>query len=405
MYNFFKNTNEMKTRTKQNFLRMFAAGLLSVVILASCKKDNGGDTPPPVTEDELAGNITGTKTLDPAVTYILSGSVIVEDGAVLNIPAGTTIKAKKGFNNYILVLQGGKINVQGTADKPVILMADIENAESGHWGGLIVNGKAPLAGGTIGSTEISSAYQYGGNVPDDNSGSITYLILAYTGARSGADVEHNGLTLNGVGSGTKIENIYIPYGADDGVEFFGGTVNVKNLLVVDSDDDMFDFTQGYTGTLENAYGVWQSGYTSTESDPRGIEADGNFDGNFPEQAGQSDFTVKNVTFDLRLAAASDNDVQNVTNKMQDVIKIRRGAKATITNALVKGTGTVIDLIDFSDGKGAGDAGSSVSLTSALTASQILGKSINPESGFTGAKVEAGNTGCATTIFAWTQFNF
>jgi len=75
-----------------------------------------------------------------------------------------------------------------------------------------------------------------------------------------------------VGSGTKIENIYVPNGSDDGVEFFGGTVNVKNLLVVNPDDDMFDFTQGYKGTLENAYGIWEAGYTSSESDPRGIEA-------------------------------------------------------------------------------------------------------------------------------------
>lgn len=392
-------------KTNKNLLITATLALLSVsMAFISCNKEKGGGKTL-VTEDELPGQITGTKTLDASVTYTLNGSVIVPDGAVLNIPAGTMIKAKKGFNNYILVLQGGKINVQGTAEKPVTMTADIENAQPGHWGGLIINGRAPLAGGTIGSTEVSSAYQYGGNEPNDNSGSITYLIIAYSGSRSSADVEHNGLTLNGVGNGTKIENVFIPYGADDGVEFFGGTVNVKNLLVVDSDDDMFDFTQGYTGTLENAYGIWQSGYTSTESDPRGIEADGNFDGNFPEQTGQSDFVVKNVTFDLRLAAASDNDVQNVTNKMQDVIKIRRGAKVNITNALVKGTGTVIDLIDFSDGKGAGNSESKISLTSTLSENQILGKQINPSTGFPSAKIESGNTGCPTTLFAWTKYNF
>lgn len=392
-------------KTNKNLLRTASVALLFASIgFISCNKEKGV-TKTPVTEAELTGHITGTKTLDASLTYTLSGSVTVEDGAVLNIPAGTTIKAREGFNNYILVLQGGKINVQGTAEKPVTMTADIENAQPGHWGGLIINGRAPLAGGTIGSTEISSAYQYGGNVPNDNSGSITYLIIAYSGARSSADVEHNGLTLNGVGNGTKIENVYIPYGADDGVEFFGGTVHVKNLLVVDSDDDMFDFTQGYTGTLENAYGIWQQDYTSTESDPRGIEADGNFDGNFPEHTGQSDFVVRNVTFDLRLAAAADNDIQNVTNKMQDVIKIRRGAKVNITNALVKGTGTVIDLIDFSDGKGAGNSESRISLTNALSGSQILGKYVNPETGFPAAKVEDGNSGCPAAIFAWTKYHF
>ncbi|MCO5286993.1 MAG: hypothetical protein M9898_11325 [Chitinophagaceae bacterium] len=395
----------MKKTTKFLTLSVISLLLFSAV-LVSCKKDNGGgNVPAPVTAEDLNGSITGVKTLDAVITYTITGPVIVQSGATLNIPAGTMIKAKKGFNNYILVLQGGKINVNGTAENPVTMTADIDNAQAGHWGGLIINGKAPLSGGTIGSTEISSEHEYGGNVANDNSGSITYLIIAYSGARSSADVEHNGLTLNGVGNGTKIENIYIINGADDGVEFFGGTVNVKNLLVVNPDDDMFDFTQGYTGTLENAYGIWEAGYTSSESDPRGIEADGNLDGNFPEQSGQSDFVVKNVTFDLRLAPAADDDVTNVTNKMQDVIKMRRGAKATITNALVKGTGTAIDLIDFTDGKGTGDAASSISLTSSLTPAQILGKNVNPETGFAGAKIEDGNTGCATTIFAWTKYKF
>ena len=134
---------------------------------------------------------------------------------------------------------------------------------------------------------------------------ITYLILGHTGARSSADVEHNGLTLNGVGNGTKIENLYIFDGADDGIEFFGGSVNVKNLLVVNSDDDMFDFTQGYNGTLENAYGIWEVGYVSSESDPRGIEADGNLDGKFKDHPNQSNFTVKNMTIELKLAAVND----------------------------------------------------------------------------------------------------
>lgn len=393
-------------KKKTNFMKRASWILLfTVITMVSCNNDDGGDEPIPVSEDELVGSIDGERTLDASVTYTITGPVMIEDGGVLNIPAGTMIKAKKGFENYILVLQGGKINVKGTAEEPVTMTADIDNAEPGHWGGLIINGRAPLSGGTVGSTEISSGVPYGGEDPMDNSGSLTYLILAYTGARSSADVEHNGLTLNGVGGGTHIENIYIPYGADDGVEFFGGTVKVKNLLVVDSDDDMFDITQGYSGVLENAYGIWQKGYTSSESDPRGIEADGNLDGNFPDQKRQSDFVVKNVTFDLRLAAADDGDTQNVTNKMQDVLKIRRGARATITNALVKGSGTVIDLIDFADGKGSGDLTSSVEMTNALDASQILGKEVNSIEGFGGAQIESGNTGCPTSIFAWTNYNF
>lgn len=411
-------------KTINNVTKTTIALLVAVVLgssLVSCKKEGCTDSTAinynskakkddgsckfTVGESELVGSITGTKTLDASISYTITGPVIVENGGVLEIPAGTMIKAKKGFNNYILVLQGGKIYANGTAENPITMTADIDNAEPGHWGGLIINGNAPLAGGTIGSTEISSAFQYGGTDSHDNSGKITYLILAYTGARSSADVEHNGLTLNGVGDGTIIENLYIPYGADDGVEFFGGTVNVTNLLVVNSDDDMFDFTQGYAGKLENAYGIWQVGYSSSESDPRGMEVDGNLDGNFPTQTGQSNFSVKNVTFDLRLTQATDGDVSIVSNKMQDVIKIRRGAKVNVINALLKGTGTVVDLIDFNDGKGNGDITSKISLTNNLSAGHVLGKEVNPAVGYSDAKIESGNTGCPTSIFAWTKYNF
>lgn len=387
-------------KMKKFFLSfMTAAVVLTALNLVSCD-EKPVDPPSPPAADELAGSIVTKKTLDADIVYTITGPIIVEDGGVLEIPAGTTIKAKKGFSSYILVLQGGKIYARGTAEKPIKITADIQNAQQGYWGGLIINGKAPLSGGGTGSTEINSAYIYGGENPEDNSGEISYLILEYTGARSSADVEHNGLTLNGVGNGTKIENIYVPNGADDGIEFFGGTVNVKNLLVVNSDDDMFDLTQGWNGTLENAYGIWETGFFSSEADPRGIEADGNLDGLSPDEEGQSDFTVKNITFDLRLAAATDEGYH-----MHDIIKVRRGAKATITNALVKGTAIAKDLVDYTDGKGDGDKTSFVSLTNNLT-SPITGKEINPGAAdCPDTKIEAGNTGCPTDIFAWTRYEF
>lgn len=383
---------------------LMAAAMLTPVVLTSCGDDNGGETPIPAEDKNLSGSITQgqTRTLDASVEYNLVGPLLVEDGGTLNIPAGTVIKAKKGFSNYILVLQGGKINATGTAEKPVVFTADINDAGQGYWGGLIINGRAPLSGGTTGSTEINSAYSYGGTNAADNSGVLRYVKIEYTGARSSANVEHNGLTLNGVGSGTKIENIFIPNSADDGIEFFGGSVNVKNLLVVNSDDDMFDMTQGYNGTLENAYGIWEAGYSSGESDPRGVEADGNLDGNFPEHTGQSDFTIKDMTIELKLAPVAKDHADFAKKSMQDVLKIRRGAKATITNALVKGTGTVQGIADV-DGA---NAATSISLTNFLT-NPITGLNVNFKSGsYPNVKVDAtGNTGCPTNIFARTGYKF
>jgi len=376
---------------------MMIAAMLIPVVLTSCSSTDTPDEKP-IVDNELSGSIKGTKTLDATVEYLITGPVIVEEGGVLNIPAGTVIKAQKGFNSYVLVLQGGKINAKGTASAPITFTADIANAQQGYWGGLIINGKAPLAGGEKGSTEVNTSFLYGGDVANDNSGELTYVKLEYTGARSSADVEHNGLTLNGVGSGTKIENIYIPNSSDDGIEFFGGSVNVKNLLVVNSDDDMFDFTQGYTGTLENAYGIWEKGYISSESDPRGIEADGNLDGNTPDQAGQSNFTVKNMTIDLKLDPIAADHADFKKKSMQDVLKIRRGAKATITNALFKGTGTAENIVDFNDGKGNGDATSTITYKSTLP---VPTKEVVKGTG--NVTVNDSNTGCASNIFGWTGY--
>ncbi|MCE5180064.1 MAG: hypothetical protein LLF81_13090 [Porphyromonadaceae bacterium] len=382
-----------------NFL-MFAA-LLTPVVLTSCGEDDNNGTDP-VEDNKLSGSIKDTRTLDANVEYLLTGPLLVEEGGILNIPAGTTIKVQQGFSNYILVLQGGKINARGTATAPVKMIADKENAGPEYWGGLIINGRSPLASPTeVGSTEINSAYVYGGANAADNSGELSFLILGNTGARSSSDVEHNGLTLNGVGNGTKINDLYIYDAADDGVEFFGGSVNVTNLLVVNSDDDMFDFTQGYNGTLKNAYGIWEAGYTSGESDPRGIEADGNLDGNYATHPNQSDFRVENMTVDLRLAASSF-DAADKSKRMQDVIKIRRGAKATVVNALVKGTGTVEDLVDITDSKGGADLGTTISLTNALT--NTPQRETNPVVAV-GVNVGGSNTGCPTNIFAWTGYQF
>lgn len=349
------------------------------------------------TEENLPTSIESEVTLDASKIYIIEGAVIVKEGGVLNIPAGTTLKAREGFGNYILVDRGGKINAEGTAEKPITFTADSESATAGYWGGLIINGKAKISGvaGTVseGSTEIDNNYKYGGSDNADNSGVLKYVKLLYTGARSNADIEHNGLTLNAVGNGTTIENIYVANGADDAIEFFGGAVNVNGLLAVNCDDDMFDFTQGYCGTLSNCYGRWEEGFTSTEEDPRGVEADGNLDGNGADHTPQSDFKIENMTIENLSAEA----------EMQDAIKIRRGAKATITNALVKGSGTVTDLVDLKDSKGTANAATSINVTKQLD--QSPEKDINTESGVGTVNITDGNTGTDQILFSWTGYKF
>ncbi len=390
---------------------MYGACALATTTFASCSRD-GLDTPNPDPNPEpvstvLSGALSVNMTLDATKTYTLEGALAVKDGVKLTIPAGTRIEAKEGFGNYIVVEQGGQIFVNGTSSQPVVMTADKANAGSGYWGGLIINGKARISGDSsdfsqnTGKTEIDNALSYGGDLDNDNSGSITYLELLYTGAKSSASVEHNGLTLNAVGSGTTIENIYILESADDAIEFFGGSVNVRNILAVDCDDDMFDFTQGYHGTITNAYGINEEDFQSTEGDPRGIECDGNFDGLNPQAHGQTDLTIHNLTIQINSTASRPDESGDV----EDIIKIRRGATANITNALAIGAASHKDIIDMHDKKGAGTEASVIELTTSLTGA-MSGKAINTDEGTSYPNVEIvpGNDGCDFSNFAWTSYS-
>lgn len=384
------------------FLNALAfAAIASAVTLTSCSDDENnsdGTTPPPTGPTaQLSGTVSGTWTLDASTAYTLTGQLLVPDGAKLVIPAGTTIRATEGFNSYILVEQGGQIDAQGTADNPIVFTADRDDASAGYWGGLIINGRAPISGDNAGETagaEISNGHLYGGTNPDDNSGILSHIKLLYTGARSSAEMEHNGLTLNGVGRGTQISDIYIADGADDAIEFFGGTVNVSNVVAVNCDDDMFDFTQGYCGTLTNCFGIWESGFTSTEEDPRGVEADGNLDGDFPNHTPQANFTINGMTI------VNHSNTQT----MQDAIKVRRGATAHIQNAAVYGISAIQNLVDLQDG--GNDASTDTEISVSNNAYLITDGVTNTGNGsYPNVRVEAGNEGADVSAFAWTGYDF
>ncbi|MCI0920223.1 hypothetical protein [Sphingobacterium rhinopitheci] len=380
---------------KSKLFGIFAVSLLSFTACSS-DSDDTNLTPQPEELTTLVGSINTSQSLK-AGTVTLEGATIVREGAVLTIPAGTTIVAKdKG--SYLLVERGAKIIAVGTSEKPITFTSN--DKTSGAWGGLIINGRAPLSRANITDpstfgTEINDQIQYGGDDVADNSGVLDYVILEYTGSNISDDKEHNGLTLNGVGNGTKISNIFILSSADDAIEFFGGSVDVTNLLAVDSEDDMFDFTQGYTGTLTNAYGIWTANFSTNEADPRGVEADGNHDGNGSNHINQSNFKMQDITI------VQNSKTPGVAGTMQDVIKVRRGATASTTNLLVKvGENSLVgDMIDFTDGKGVGSA--TISYT--LLPAELTAK-INPADA-SGIIRNTTSTGANTSVFAWTKFSF
>ena len=220
-------------------------------------------------------------------TYILEGLVFINDGQTLNIEEGTIIQGKPGEAenaSALIVARGGKINAMGTADLPIIFTFEGDNGGTdattrGQWGGLILLGKASL-NSNPGESAIEGIPTnetrglYGGNQDDDNSGVLQYVSIRHGGTLIGADNEINGLTLGGVGSSTSISYVEVIGNKDDGIEWFGGTVNAKYLIAAYCADDALDYDEGYRG--RNQFVVVHQDPAASAAD-RGGEHDGGTD--------------------------------------------------------------------------------------------------------------------------------
>ncbi len=230
-----------------------------------------------VTNVIVSSNITTNTTWTKDNIYELAGRITVVDGVTLTIEAGTIIKGQAGTGSNataLLVARGGKLQAVGTAAAPIIFttIADelskenvaagnfaspnLDATTSGLWGGLIILGRAPISASAaeiqiegIPTTDANGLY--GGTDSLDNSGTFKYISIRHGGANIGNGNEINGLTLGGVGAGTVIEHIEVVGNQDDGIEFFGGSVNVKHALVLNSGDDAIDTDQSWSGTLDN----------------------------------------------------------------------------------------------------------------------------------------------------------
>lgn len=310
-------------------------GMISLALiggLSSCSKEEGCTDPnalnydpdaeencccayAPATEDSgntiVSNNIKSNTTWTNDNVYQLSGRITVENGATLTIEAGTIIKGEAGTGSNataLLVARGGRLMAEGTANDPIIFTSvadeiqpgqiispNLEPDVNGLWGGVIVLGKAPISASANeiqieGIPTSDPNGLYGGNDPSDNSGVLKYISIRHGGANIGQGNEINGLTLGGVGNGTVIENIEVVANQDDGVEWFGGTVNVNNVVVWNSGDDAIDTDQSWAGTLDNFVVISPTGHA--------FELDG------PEGTMEAGHVIKNGT-----VVASDNGRQ------------------------------------------------------------------------------------------------
>lgn len=300
-----------------------------------------------VTTITISSNITTNITWESGKTYILAGRIEVLSGATLTIQPGVVVKGQAGTGanaTALLIARGGKLDAQGTAALPIIFtsVADLLTPEdvaagdfvspnldadaSGLWGGLIVLGKAPVSVSTN-ATEFQiegipasdTNGLYGGTDAADNSGILKYLSIRHGGANIGEGNEINGLTLGGVGSGTTIEFIEVVGNQDDGVEFFGGTVNVTNLLIWNTEDDGVDTDQAWSGTLDNFVVIAgnQTDHTLEIDGPEGTAGEGTSTGH----------TIKNGSV-KGYVSMTGGVPDGAGSEMGD---FRDGARATIQN--------------------------------------------------------------------------
>ena len=212
----------------------------------------------------VSGQITSNTTWAKTTLYKLDGFVFVTGGAKLTIEPGTMIQGLPGQGenaSALIIASDGEIDAQGSADMPIVFTGDGDtytgdtygDKVSGLWGGVIVLGEAPNNNPSndyrIEGIPDDPAYPatYGGSAADDNSGILTYISIRHGGTNIGQGNEINGLSLGSVGNGTTIDQIEVISNVDDGVEWFGGTVNTKHLFVAYCGDDSYDYDEGFQG--------------------------------------------------------------------------------------------------------------------------------------------------------------
>ncbi len=276
----------------------------------------------------LSGTLLTNLTLTADKQWLLRGGVFVGNDVspvTLTIQPGTRIYGETSTNGMLVVTRGARLQADGTASSPIIFTSSKTDGTRarGDWGGLILNGRAPINGCTAGSTcegfgEGGTGY-YGGTDAADNSGTLRYVRIEFAGRLISPENELNGLALQGVGTGTTLDFIQIHMGKDDCIEFFGGTVNAKHILCTGIADDNLDWTDGWNGKLQ--FFVAQQ---YEDAGDNGIEGDNNAEANATTP--RSHPVLSNLTL-IGQAGSEQSDLG---------ILLREGTAANLHNAIVLG---------------------------------------------------------------------
>lgn len=295
------------------------------LILGSCSSDDEEIVTQPVPTGEIPGEITTAKTY-PLGNYTIQGTVRIKSGGSLTIEAGSVITATAadGTPDAILVEKGGKIFLNGTAALPVVLTETSKTP--GSWGGISIFGDAPIVGsnsGTTATSEDGNNITYGGTNATDNSGSLKYVRVEYAGKKLTDNTsELNGFSFYSVGSGTVLEYLVAYKGADDGFEFYGGTVSAKNLISYGNFDDSFDWQDGWRGAENTNWYAYQTGT-------------GNYGMEIEAKSVNNAFGPKVSNITLKRAAGTVTEGGSSAAEY-DAIQFKKEGNGEYTNVLISG---------------------------------------------------------------------
>lgn len=294
----------------------------------------------------VSGEITTNITWTNNNLYLLSGFVYVKNNATLTIQPGTIIQGDLPTKGSLIITRGAKIMANGTKAQPIVFTSNqpVANRTYGDWGGVIVLGNAPI-NPTGGQAEIEGGVQnaagdayYGGTDPDDNSGVIRYVRIEFPGIAFQPNNEINGLTLGGVGRGTIIDHVQVSYSGDDGMECFGGTVNLKHIVLTKNLDDDFDSDFGYQGNIQFGLVTRDPNVADAAGASNGFESDNDATGS--SATPQTHPVYSNIT----VIGPLETSGTTISSYYKRGAHLRRNTATSIYNSLIMGypTGLLID---------------------------------------------------------------
>lgn len=297
---------------------------LSVISLlfTGCSEEDENIAPKQPVEGEITGEISSSKTYAFG-NYTLKGIVRIKAGATVTFDAGSKITSNVVDGVDALVVEnGGKLIVNGTAAEPVVFTETSQ--VPGSWGGIIMYGDAPIVGAngvTSATSEDGLALPYGGTNATHNGGTLKYVRVEYAGKKiTDGTSEMNGFSFYSVGSGTVLENLVSYKGADDGFEFYGGTVSAKNLISYGNWDDSFDWQDGWRGQDNTNWYAYQTGT-------------GNFGMEIEAKSVNNTFWPKVSNITLKRAPGTLTENGSIE---YDAIQFKKQGNGEYTNIVVEG---------------------------------------------------------------------